>query len=402
MKIAIFSDWHLGLDFGSETEMDSFNQLYQALIQIKEENVDLIITCGDLFDKQHPSHEVYFEAINLLNKINIENKINICSRQERLLKIPMIGLIGNHEFRGKDFKSTVELLEVMNFLRVVHADSVTIEKENEKINIFGLSGVPDRFAKDIISKWNPMPKEGYNILLLHQSFKEYLPFENEEMLSLSNLPKGFDIIVNGHLHWKIVEKIDEKTRFIMPGSTVVTQNKKIEADTEKGFFILETKTNNLDFFPIKNIRKVVYLDLDLKQTTPEKIIEEIERNILEIKEIFEKKPFLRIRVKGELLKGYFLKDINLKIIEEKYKDKYFLSFSNKVQEQKLKESVEKLKNIQQNKGNLFEISKNIFFEQISQTNISNDFDYQRFFDILYNEDIEKAKEFILEKNKQNV
>jgi DNA repair protein SbcD/Mre11 len=397
MKIAIFSDWHLGLNFGSDLEMDSFVQLLQAFMQIKEKEIDLIITCGDLFDKTKPSHEVYFEAIKLLNQVDIENKLKLKSRLDRVLKIPMIGIIGNHEYLGKDYKSTVELLEVMDFLRVVHADYITLEKEGEKVSIFGLSGVPDRFAKDIIDKWNPKPIEGsYNILLIHQSIKEYLPFESEEMLSLSNLPEGFDIIANGHLHWSVSEKINEKTLFLMPGSTVSTQNKKIESEKEKGFFIIDTKTNSLDFETIKNTRKVFYLDLDLKKANPveikEKIIEELEKR----KENFEKKPFLRIRLKGELLDGYFLKDVNLKEIEERYKDLFYLSFANKLQEQRLKESVEKLKSIEQNKGNVFEISKEIFFEQIKQTNISKDFDYQRFFEVLYNKDLEKAKKIILE------
>ncbi len=397
MKIALFSDWHLGLNFGSDLEMDSFVQLFQAFMQIKEKEIDLILTCGDLFDKTKPSHEVYFQAIKLLNQVDIENKLKLKSRLDRVLKIPMIGIIGNHEYLGKDYKSTVELLEVMDFLRVVHADYITLEKEGERVSIFGLSGVPDRFAKDIIDKWNPKPIEGsYNILLIHQSIKEYLPFESEDMLSLSNLPKGFDIIANGHLHWSVSEKINEKTLFLMPGSTVSTQNKKIESEKEKGFFIIDTKTNSLDFETIKNTRKVFYLDLDLKKSNPveikEKIIEEIEKR----KENFEKKPFLRIRLKGELLDGYFLKDVNLKEIEEKYKDLFYLSFANKLQEQRLKESVEKLKSIEQNKGNVFEISKEIFFEQIKQTNISKDFDYQRFFEVLYNKDLEKGKKIILE------
>jgi DNA repair protein SbcD/Mre11 len=397
MRIAIFSDWHLGLNFGSDLEMDSFVQLLQAFMQIKEKEIDLIITCGDLFDKTKPSHEVYFEAIKLLNQVDIENKLKLKSRLDRVLKIPMIGIIGNHEYLGKDYKSTVELLEVMDFLRVVHADYITLEKEGEKVSIFGLSGVPDRFAKDIMDKWNPKPIENsYNILLIHQSIKEYLPFESEEMLSLSNLPKGFDIIANGHLHWSVSEKINEKTLFLMPGSTVSTQNKKIESEKEKGFFIIDTKKNSLDFETIKNTRKVFYLDLDLKKANPveikEKIIEELEKR----KENFEKKPFLRIRLKGELLDGYFLKDVNLKEIEERYKDLFYLSFANKLQEQRLKESVEKLKSIEQNKGNVFEISKEIFFEQIKQTNISKDFDYQRFFEVLYNKDLEKAKKIILE------
>ncbi len=396
MKIAIFSDWHLGLNFGTDLEMDSFVQLSQAFLQIKEKNIDFIITCGDLFDKTKPSHEVYFEAIHLLNQVNIENKLKIKSRLDRILKIPMIGIIGNHEYLGKDYKSTVELLEVMDFLRVVHADYITIEKENERVSVFGLSGVPDRFSKDILEKWNPKPiQDSYNILLIHQSIKEYLPFESEEMLSLSNLPKGFDIIANGHLHWSVSEKINEKTTFLMPGSTVSTQNKKIESEKEKGFFILDTKTNSLEFEAIKNVRKVYYLDLDLKKSDPFAVKEKIILEIEKIKEKHEKKPFLRIRIKGELLKGYFLKDVNLKEIQEKYKDLFYISFANKLEEQKLKESVERLKNIEQNKGNVFEISKDIFFEQIKQTNISKDFDYQRFFEVLYNGNLEKAKQIIL-------
>jgi DNA repair protein SbcD/Mre11 len=397
MKIAIFSDWHLGLNFGTDLEMDSFVQLFQAFMQIKEENIDLIITCGDLFDKQNPSHEVYFEAIHLLQKVDIENKLNIKSRLNRTLKIPMIGIIGNHEYKGKDYKSTVELLEVMDFLRVVHADFITLEKNKDKVSVFGLSGVPDRFFKDILDKWNPMPIDNsYNILLIHQSIKEYLPFEGDEIVSLSNLPKGFDIIANGHLHWNVLEKLDDKSFFLMPGSTVATQNKKIEAENEKGFYLIDTKTKEIIFKKIKNVRKTYYLDLDLKKCDIVEIKEKISSEIEKLKEIkHDKKPFLRIRIKGELKEGFFIKDVNLKEIEEKYKEYFYMSFSNKLQEQKLKESVEKLKEIQQNKGNVFEISKNIFFEQIKQTNISKDFDYQRLFDLLYNDDVDKAKEFIL-------
>lgn len=403
MKIAIFSDWHLGLNFGSDLEMDSFVQLQQAFIQIKEKNVDLIITCGDLFDKQLPNHEVYYEAIKLLNEVSIENKLKITSKENKILKIPMIGIIGNHEYRGKDFKSTVELLEVMGFLRSLHGEHITLEKDGEKISIFGLSGVDDRFFKDVLKKWNVQPiKDSYNILLIHQSILEFLPIENDEVPSLSILPNGFDIIANGHLHWHVIEKLNEKTRFIMPGSTVSTQNKKIEAEKEKGFFILDTKNNNLEFESIKNTRKVYYLDLNLKKVTPTEIKEKINLEILKIKEKkHNKKPLLRIRIKAELLQGYFLKDVKLKEIEEEHKNDFYISFANRIMEEKLKDSVEKLRSLEQNKGNVFEISKNIFFDQIKQTNISKDFDYERLFDLLYNDDKEKAKEIILDCYEKN-
>lgn len=395
MRIAIFSDWHLGLDFDSETKEDSFFNLLQAFTQIKKENVDLIITCGDLFDKQIPSHEVFFKSIELLNRVDIENKLNLTNTQNKLLKLPMLAIIGNHEYRGKDFISSVELLEVMGFLRVLHANHIFFSKDSQTVNIFGLTGVPDRFAKDILVKWNPQPLEGYNILLLHQSFKEYIPFDEQEMLSLSDLPKGFDLIVNGHLHWQMVHKLDEKTKFIMPGSTIPTQNKKIESEKEKGFFILDTLSGDLNFKEIKNIRKIFYLDLSLKSTNPEKISQEIQNEIQKIKDIPSKKPFLRVKLKGELEEGFFLKDLELKEIEKKYSDLFYISFSNLILEKKLKESVEKLKSLEQNKGNLFDISKNIFFDQIKQTKISKDFDFQRLFDLLYNGELDRAKEHLL-------
>lgn len=399
MKIAIFSDWHLGLNFQDEIGNDSFNNLLQAFTQIKERDVDVIISCGDLFDKKDLDHEIYYKAIELLNKVDIENNIGLKSRDGKLLKIPMISITGNHEFKGKDYKSTGDVLEVGGYLKNLHAERVTIEKEDEKITVFGISGLDDRFFVDVLKKWNPKPIEGhYNILLIHQSIAEYLPIKEEGVPSLSNLPSGFDIIVNGHLHWNIVEKINEKTRFLMPGSTVSTQNKKIESDKEKGFFILNTKTNDLFFESIKDTRKIYYLDLKINQKNPIDIKEEIIERIEKLEKNKEKKPLLRIVLKGELLKGYFLKDIDLKEIQEKYKDDFYISFSNKLLEEKLKESIEKLKSIETEKGDVFERSRQIFFEQIKQTNISKDFDYERLFNILYNNDVEKAKEVILKED----
>ena len=178
MKIAIISDWHLGLNWKTNLEMDSFMQLSEAFKQIKEENIDLILCAGDLFDKTLPNHEVYYEAIKLLNNVNIENKIDLKNTNNQKLKIPMIAIIGNHEFRGKDFKSTVELLEVMGFLKVLHANSIKIKHNHENINIFGLAGVPDSFAKEILNKWNPTPIENKsNILIKHKTLKENLTFK---------------------------------------------------------------------------------------------------------------------------------------------------------------------------------------------------------------------------------
>ncbi len=199
MKIAIISDWHLGYDFEGELKDDSFDNLFCALKQIEEQNVDLILAPGDLFDISIPSQDIMFKAINLLNEINISNNLNINNNLGKKLKIPMLAIVGNHEYRGKDYVSTVELLESIGFLRNLKADSFVFE--NEKVAVFGMTGIPEKYALQYLKeRFNPIPKDGYfNILMLHQSIKEYLPFEDEMVasISLGDLPSGFDLIING-------------------------------------------------------------------------------------------------------------------------------------------------------------------------------------------------------------
>ncbi|MEI8364315.1 MAG: metallophosphoesterase [archaeon] len=394
MKIAITSDWHLGYLWGDpKLEMDSFTHLSEAFSIMKEEKVDLVLVSGDLFDKQTPVPEVFYEAINLFNKVIIENKLNL-KTDEQILKIPMIGIPGNHEYRGKGYKSTIELLEIMGFIKYLHGDSITINN----VSVFGLSGIPDKYALDVLKKWNPTPiPNNYNILLIHQSFREYLPFDDESILTLGNLPGGFDLIVNGHLHWKAFEKLEQGGAFIMPGSTIATQNKKIESDTPKGFYILDTTSKELKFIELKETRPVIYIDLSFKKSNPKdieaKVNEELEK--IKLKE-HKKDPFVRIRIKGDLESGFFSKDIDLKKFEIIYPN-FYLSFANNIEEKSLKESIDKLKELEKNRGNIEEITKEIFIEQIKQTKVSPDFDYQTIYELLEKGDIEKAKALIFKK-----
>ena len=165
MKIAITSDWHLGYLWGDpKLEMDSFTHLSETFSIIKEEKVDLVLVSGDLFDKQTPVPEVFYEAINLFNKVIIENKLNL-KTDEQILKIPMIGIPGNHEYRGKGYKSTIELLEIMGFIKYLHGDSITINN----VSVFGLSGIPDKYALDVLKKWNPTPIPPIPLLCLQSA-----------------------------------------------------------------------------------------------------------------------------------------------------------------------------------------------------------------------------------------
>jgi DNA repair exonuclease SbcCD nuclease subunit len=375
--------------------MDSYLHLEQAFKQIKENNIDLIICCGDLFDVKEPSLDEIYEAIRLLNKVEIDNNINL-KIEDKKLKIPLITIIGNHENRGKDHKSPVHLLEEMGFLKLLHCSNICLEEE--KVYVQGMSGVPEKYAKDVFEKWNPAPKENYyNILLLHQTIKEYVPIDDEmtATISLSNLPKDFDLVANGHLHWSDKKQLNEKTTFILPGSTITTQQKKIESDQKKGFFIVDTITKEITFENIKNTRPSFYEEISLSETNIEDIEKKIKQTIENVltKDI-SKKPLIRIKIKGTLTDGETIKELNLLSLEKKYPDVY-LSFNNKLQEKTIKDNIQKLRELKSQNKDISEMSKEIFLETISQIK-KDDFDYERLYTILKNNDLKKAKELVYE------
>ncbi len=391
MRIAIISDWHLGVDFDSELGKDSFTNLYSAFKQLEKQDIDLLLVPGDLFDVPVPSHEVLFETISILNDLNLKNKFSEISG-----KLPILAIIGNHEYRSKDYVTTVELLESLGFLKLLKADCLKFEKE--KVAVFGMTGLPEKYAKDyLLEKFNPKPLSGhYNILMIHQSIVEYLPFEDEMVatISLSDLPSGFDLIINGHLHWASVVDLPKGEKFLLPGSTVTTQIKQKETEKEKGYFILDTDKKSMDFFEIKDIRKSHYIDLKFSKKPISEIILQIKERLEKLEKTPKKKALVRIRLKGELEVGEILKNLDINSIKKEYSDSFFISIKNDISEKKLKESIEQLKKLQTDNKNITELAKSIFLEQIEQTKVSKDFEYRRIYELLENGDVEKAKELL--------
>lgn len=110
MRIGIISDWHLGVNFDNELGKDSFTNLLTAFKQLEKQEIDLLLVPGDLFDVSVPSHEVLFDAISILKDLNLKNNFTELSSN-----LPIIAIIGNHEYRSKDYITTVEILEFLVF-----------------------------------------------------------------------------------------------------------------------------------------------------------------------------------------------------------------------------------------------------------------------------------------------
>ncbi|MEM4222189.1 MAG: metallophosphoesterase [archaeon] len=278
MKIAFISDCHFGHNWGTELENDSFNQAKDAFEKTLQRNVDLIVLAGDIFDSRVPKQEVFAKALDCFSSIR---------------GIPIIAIHGTHERRSAGLINPVHLLERIGLLKHLHKDKIIFEKNSEKVAIFGMSGVPEQYATQVLKEWDPKPEPGIkNIFVFHQSIKE-AGLGEEGTLSYEDLPKGFDLYVDGHIHsFKKIGKL------VITGSTLITQLKKEES--KKGFVIWDSNTDELEFVEIRQ-RPFFYIEIELKGEKPEEFIERSREELSKLD--FNEKPLVKIKLKGELKAG---------------------------------------------------------------------------------------------------
>jgi len=325
MKIAIFSDTHIGFGKGSKRSTEAFDQAKQAFELALSEKADLILLAGDLFNEAIPSQTAWLEMFKLFSLLRKSGSEKSIVQWEKAGKkedfyfshVPVISIAGTHEFRSKDFKNALEVLQQAGCLVYLHAATAFFEKGGEKIAVQGLSGVPEKKALDALKMWDPKPVQGAsNIILLHQSIKEFLPFDDDMIASigLADLPSNFDLIIDGHLHWASDKNLETK-QFLVTGSTVVTQMKKLESKKPKGVFFFDSVSKKVDFKQLPKQRQFLFEKLEFKDATLEQIKEAVEKKLSEILSSSNEMPLVKLKLKGSLTKGLNQANIDLTFIK---------------------------------------------------------------------------------------
>lgn len=397
MKIAILSDLHFGYGWNTRVEKDTFDNAEEAIFNSLD--ADLILIAGDIFDSRTPRTETWAGALRVLSKpILVENKgvklVNTINKnldeisRRSLSGMPVLALHGTHERRPKEQINAIEALEKTGFLIYLHCNGIIFEKDGEKVAVQGMSGVPERYAKQVSDKWNPQPIEGcYNILMFHQSIDPYVysPLEPPS-LNLANLPKGFDLIIDGHIHTHDLTKISDTT-LLLPGSTIVTQLKKEESETPKGFYKVELgKETKFNFIPLENNRKFFYEEIELKPdvTVRDQIEEKITRILT--KE-FKKLPIIRLKILG---KETNIVDKELREIEKKHSDKAIIYFAKELESVEMSKKVELLRNLRERKLSVEEMGLQILKKNLEDLKFGSAFDSESIFKLLSEGDTEMA------------
>ncbi|HVA82589.1 MAG TPA: DNA repair exonuclease [Candidatus Aquilonibacter sp.] len=340
MKIAILSDFHLGYERFVE---DAYRQAEEAMNKAAE-LADMMIIPGDIFDVRNPRLEFLAQGVNLFRaatKKEWKARVVAYRGEKRIFTdIPIIAIPGTHERRAQAAGNSVELLGLAGLLVDASDATVEIEKDGERVAVFALGGLAEEKVREVLAQLNPTPVEGaFNIFMFHQSIYEILPFSTD-FINYDELPKGFDLYVDGHIHSKVEHKVFGKP-FLIPGSTVLTQLKDGEVE-QKGFFLFDTKTLKYEFVKIDS-RAFHIEKVSVKDREPREIQDEVSNKIEKVIATSKEKPIIRIILDGELKSGYKNTDLDFLDITKRFADQAIVEIStNKIED---KESAAELESV---------------------------------------------------------
>lgn len=309
MKVLHTSDWHLGKKLFKVDRHSEHLFFLEWLIQtIKNNNIDLVLITGDIFDVQNPPHEAirtFFEFLrNIVHQTN--SKIVIIS--------------GNHD-SGVFVESPTPLIDPKRIIiKGTMSDDpsehiVTIKNQGEKIDLFMLPyfrnyeiakwskfyGLNDLNDEDVIvktiEKWTSTKTNNKKLLMAHHLFGDFMSGESEYSLNLtgiSSIPMGllkdFSYVALGHIHK--YQKISSNPLSYYTGSPIAfrfseantkflnileitddnTELKKIIVPTLKELEVVKTTINNFEK-DIKTLNdnsgnKEIYLEVQIELSEP--------------------------------------------------------------------------------------------------------------------------------------
>ncbi len=393
MRIAFISDTHLGFGWkDKEIRSDSIRQAKEAFLRAVDEDVDLIIHPGDIFDDKNPKPEIWVEALRIFSipksaRDSSDSRIRVLDGPARKLHmkgIPVIAIHGNHERRGANKKTSVEALDAAGLLVYLHNGRIKIEKDEERVNIFGMGYVPEGYAPKVMKLVPEKEQDSFNIFVMHQNVKEYLPGE-VSFLSLSDLPR-YDLVVNGHIHFNDYRDYKDWI-YMMPGSTVITQMKKQEAERRKGFYIFDTELRNAKFIELETQRPFIFKTLDFSNSDPAEIIEKARSTIDEaLSEDYRMKPIIKIKLTGSIKIG---RNVDKASLTNGFEDRAIIVIDNQLESSEFKKRIEELREIHMMKKANINIGLALLKARLSEAGYSGP-DIEDFFDSLVSGDLDSV------------
>ncbi len=250
MKILHCSDIHLGRrpagvsgDISKKRYNDYFTAFEYIIDYAINNNIEIILIAGDLFDRKELQPEVLERTEILLNKLKDNN-------------IKCFAIEGNHDniIPGRENESWINYLENKSLLLRPKTDYIEGEPVFKPINIgevdiYGL-GYPGGMCSEALIKFDDFistknDKNNKVILMVHTAIASdnYLPGTIEKE-TVDRLAGKVDYIAGGHFHSRNAYPKSSPFFFISGSPEYWDYG---EYKQEKGFWIIETDNFDTEF-----------------------------------------------------------------------------------------------------------------------------------------------------------
>ena len=278
MKILHLADLHLGKRVNEMSMIEDQKYILDQIITlVKEENVEIVLLCGDIYDKSIPT----IEAIHLLDEF-----LDQLSNME--IKVLMIS--GNHDSIdrlsfGKSLFKRSNLYIASQFKDDI--EKFAVKEDNMTVNFYMLPFVKPAYISHkfelqtesyeecfrYLIEHTKINEDEINILLTHQfvtANKKGPELSDSETSSLGGIDNidfhvfdPFDYVALGHIH-KPQAMGRDMVRYA--GSILKYSFSEIHMDKKAVILTIDNKeTMNLSFYPLKPLRDMREIECSLEE-----------------------------------------------------------------------------------------------------------------------------------------
>jgi DNA repair exonuclease SbcCD nuclease subunit len=381
MKIAIVSDMHIGYERFSD---DAIRQATAAM-ELAYKVADAVVLPGDIFDMRAPKPNVIAQGINLFREMSTRKwnakvvDFRSVSNTRNFVDVPVVAISGTHERTAAGKDNALNLMGLAGLLVDTSEATTIIEKDGERVAIFGFGGISEERVKDQLKLLDPKPVDGlFSIFMFHQSVYEILPF-SDEFIYYDDLPKGFDLYLCGHIHSRIEHTVHGKP-FLIPGSTVLTQLKDGE-QAAKGFYLFDTKTKTYEFVEIE-CRRFFVRELAFDNASPKEVRDRCQKEIEDVCDK-NKNPILRLKLTGTIASGFGSTDMPIQMMVNKYADRLVLDFdSSKLVDPKVEKGIEEVRSAKEGNSSVKEMGMSMLLEKLKADGLDSKIRVTDLFNVL--------------------
>lgn len=389
MRIAIVSDLHIGYERFYE---DAYAQAKEALYAAAG-TADAVILPGDIFDRRNPHPDAIGQAIGLFRELSRREwgarvvDFSPCRDTRAFTSVPVIAIPGTHERVAEGRENPLGLLGLAGLLVDASESTVTIEKDGERVSVFGLGGLSEERVRATLAELDPKPVEGnFSIFMFHQSVYELLPF-SEDFIRFGDLPDGFDLYVDGHIHNRITAEAHGRP-FLIPGSTVLTQLKEGEQEP-KGFLVYDTKSGECGFTAIRS-RPFSFVRVRMEDATPEDLQRRCEEEVSSAVRSSREKPIVKLFVEGTIASGFKSVDMNLRPLRQRFSQDAYIEVDMRLADRTLDGSLSAVREGRLEGVSVRDLGMRIFSARLAESGFDKGVNVSELFDALSSQKKEKA------------